>query len=243
MNVISYINGDRQITDFPACSARPLALLVQACNDLLAGPGDYLSPESSLLALELAWQTVGTADVADTVVHEWMAELLTNPTWGVVRYANLAAIKAINDIAGLHRKTASGKISPRAAWDTAARAARAAADHTARAAHLAINPVLNRAGLHAIRTAYQSTDIIDAHHQATLDAVVANAVYAHALATEAAPASRIVDLTRDAIRTWRDLAGLDNTGNRPDQGRLRPTTHSTAGVRRSPSMAERSESP
>jgi hypothetical protein len=37
MNAISYINGDDQITDFPATSARPLASFVQLCNDLLAG--------------------------------------------------------------------------------------------------------------------------------------------------------------------------------------------------------------
>ena len=28
MNVISYINGDSKITDYPECSARPLASLV-----------------------------------------------------------------------------------------------------------------------------------------------------------------------------------------------------------------------
>jgi hypothetical protein len=67
MNVISYINGDRQITDFPVSSARPLAAFVQSCNDLLAGPGGYLSPEDSLHALELGWQTAGTADVAETL--------------------------------------------------------------------------------------------------------------------------------------------------------------------------------
>ena len=82
MNAISFINGDEFITDFPTCSARPLAILIQACNDLLAAPGGYLSPEHSVLALELAWQTVGTAGVADTVVHAWLAELLTNPVWG-----------------------------------------------------------------------------------------------------------------------------------------------------------------
>jgi hypothetical protein len=87
MNVISYINGDTHVTDFTDCSARPLAAFVQLCNDLLAGPDGYLSPENSLLALELGWQTVGTADVPNTVIHAWVAELLTNPTWGVVRYA------------------------------------------------------------------------------------------------------------------------------------------------------------
>jgi hypothetical protein len=47
MNVISYVNGDEQITDFPATSARPLASFVQLCNDLLAGPDGYLSPDDS----------------------------------------------------------------------------------------------------------------------------------------------------------------------------------------------------
>ncbi|MDT5202586.1 MAG: hypothetical protein QOH34_4108, partial [Mycobacterium sp.] len=37
MNAISYTNGDDHITDFPTCSARPLAIVVQSCNDLLAG--------------------------------------------------------------------------------------------------------------------------------------------------------------------------------------------------------------
>ena len=127
MNVISYINGDAQITDFPACSARPLAALVQSCNDLLARPDGYLSPENSVIALDLGWQTVGTADVSSAVMHAWIAELLANPTWGVVRYAKLTTIKAITDIAQLHRRIASGDMPPIAAWDAADGAARAAA--------------------------------------------------------------------------------------------------------------------
>lgn len=82
MNVISYINGDTHITDFPECSARPLAAFVQVCNDLLAGPDGYLSPENSLLALELGWQTVGTADVDDVVMHAWVAESANQPHMG-----------------------------------------------------------------------------------------------------------------------------------------------------------------
>ena len=49
MNVICYTQGDRHITDYPATAARPLAAFVQLCNDLLAGPDRYLSPEDSLL--------------------------------------------------------------------------------------------------------------------------------------------------------------------------------------------------
>jgi len=41
MNVISYIEGDEEITDFPATTARPLASFVQLCNDLLAEPADH----------------------------------------------------------------------------------------------------------------------------------------------------------------------------------------------------------
>ena len=38
MNVISYINGDAQITDFPACSARPLAALVHRATTYWPAP-------------------------------------------------------------------------------------------------------------------------------------------------------------------------------------------------------------
>jgi hypothetical protein len=202
MNAISYINGDAQVTDFPACSARPLAALVQSCNDLLAGPGGYLSPDNSLLALELGWQTVGTADVADSVIHAWVAELLTNPTWGAVRYAKITAVKAIIDIAELHRKAASGDMPPIAAWDAAHRAARSAAR--------AISWTSNPAGLYAVRAAYESTAIVDTHHQAALDAVTGNALRAHILASGDTRGNRIVELTRHAIRSWRHLAGLAN---------------------------------
>jgi hypothetical protein len=200
MNVISYIIGDEQITDFPTSSARALSLLVQASNDLLAGPDGYLSPDNSMLALELAWQTVGTADVPDTVVHAWVAELLTSPTWGVVRYAKISAIKAIVDIAELHRFAASGNMPSIADWD--------AADYAA----FAMNAPLETAGLSAIRAAYESTGFVDTDLRVRVDRVVAHTLRAHALASGGTRASRIVELTRHAIGSWRDLAGLDNAG-------------------------------
>jgi hypothetical protein len=205
MNAISYINGDPEITDFPACSARALAAFVQLCNDLLAGPDGYLSPENSLIALELGWQTVGTADVADTVIHAWVAELLASPTWGVVRYAKDAAVKAIFDIAKLHREAASGDMPPIAAWDAARRAARAAAR--------AISPTPDTGALHAIWAAYQSTANIDIDHWVTLDAVTGHALRAHELVAGEVAATHLVALTRSAIRSWRRLAGLTNPGD------------------------------
>jgi hypothetical protein len=214
MNVISFINGDTDITDFPECSARPLAAFVQLCNDLLAGPDDYLSPENSLLALELGWQTVGTADVDETVMHAWVAELLTNPTWGVLRYAKRAARyaqsaadKAVLRIAELHRAVAAGDMPPIAAWDAADRAARRACRDS--------KPNLHVAGLYAVRAAYHSTAIVYTDHRATLDAVTGNALQAHTLAMGGTRATSIVELTRHAIRSWRSLAAL-NTCRRLD---------------------------
>lgn len=199
MNVVSYTNGDERVTDFPVCSARPLAVLVQSSNDLLAGPGGYLPPENSLIALELGWQTVGTAEVSEAVVHAWVAELLTNPAWGVVRYAKLTAIKAIIDIAELHRKAAIRDTPSSCAWN--------AVDRAARATVRELNPTLNRAGLNAIQAAYESTALVR-HRPRTLDAVTGSAARAHALAAGSGAATRVVEVTRHAIRAWRHLAEL-----------------------------------
>jgi hypothetical protein len=159
-----------------------------------------------VLAIELAWQTVGTAGVADTVVHAWLAELLTNPVWGVVQYVKITEVKAILDIAELHRQAARGDMPASAAWDAADRAARAAA--------CAMSPTSNGAGAFAIRAAYESTTLVNVrHYQSTLDAATAFAMRAHARAAANTAASRTVELTRQAIASWRHLAGLDNSPN------------------------------
>jgi hypothetical protein len=122
------------------------------------------------------------------------------PHLGVLRYANIGAIKAIIDIAQVHRNVASSHTPPVAALDAADRAARAVAG--------AISRTSNPAGLYAVRAAYESTAIVDVHHQAALDAVTGNALRAHILASGDSRGKRIVELTRDAIRSWRDLPGL-----------------------------------
>jgi hypothetical protein len=110
MQFISYINGDSKITDYPECSARPLASLVQACNDQLADKDGFLSPENSLTVLDLGWQTMGTAGASDSMIHAWMAEVLANPEWGVVRFAKGEGITAISNIAEMHRKVVRGEM-------------------------------------------------------------------------------------------------------------------------------------
>jgi hypothetical protein len=219
MNAISYVHGDTRITDFPHCSARPLAAFVQVCNDLLAGPDGYLSPENSLLALELGWQTVGTADVDEAAIHAWVAELLTSPTWGVLGYAELAARYAKNAadnalvaIAELHRAAAAGHTPSSEVWT--------AADRAARNACRASKPTLHVAGLYALRAAYHSATPLNAEDHITLDAVAGFALQAHMLAAadrsrrsrrKASTTAVLVELTRDAIQTWRRLGGLDSS--------------------------------
>ena len=155
--------------------------------------------------LELAWQTMGTAEVSGTVIHAWVAELLTSPYWGVVHYAENVSIKAIFDIAQLHGNAASGHTAPIAAWG--------AADHAARAAARAIDPMLNAAGLYAVRAAHQSTAPLDTDHGTALDAVTGHALRAHALAAAGTASTRAIELARGAIRSWRYLAVLDNPGD------------------------------
>lgn len=200
MNVISYINGDSKITDYPACSARPLAAFVQSCNDLLAGPGGYLTPENSIIALDLGWQTVGTAGVSRRVVHAWVAELLTSPTWGLVRYAKITTIKAIADIAELHRRVARGTMPSLASWHTACDIAMGEAN--------AFVPASNPAGFYALQAAHQSTELVEDRRQATLDAVTGSALRAHMLGTGIDSPIRYAQFTSEAIQSWRRLAGL-----------------------------------
>jgi hypothetical protein len=197
MNVISYINGDAHITDFPANSARPLASFVQLCNDSLAGTDGYLSPEDALLVLDLGWLTVGTAEVADTVIHAWVVKLLTSPPWGVVRYAGDAAAQAITGIAELHHSLIPGGTPPIAAWDSAARAAREVSATMSASAEK-----------YAVRAAYQSTALVHTDDGDILDAVTGNALRAHRLANLDNGAARIVEVTRHAIGSWRRFAGL-----------------------------------
>ena len=197
MNVISYITGDEQVTDFPTRSARPLSLLVQTSNDLLAGPAGYLLPDDSVLALDLAWQTVGTADVPETVVHAWITELLTSPTWGVLKYAKITAHKAILDIAELHRAAVSGDMPAVADWDAAGRVAREVAS------------TLSGIGMRAAQAASDLTAFVDNDLLMSLDKVVAHAQNAHGLASgDTTTVSRTIELTSHAIRSWRQLARL-----------------------------------
>ncbi|MCG7596319.1 hypothetical protein [Mycobacterium sp. PSTR-4-N] len=235
MNVISYISGDTKITDYPKCSARPLARMVQNVNDQLAGRDDLLSPEDSVIVLELGWRTVGTADAPREVVWRWLADLLTDPEHGVVKHARPDGAAAIRVVAALCLREARGETVPAAEWNsarTAARKARAYAAAYAAAAAAADADAAAAADADAAAAAdadaYAAADAAaaaaaDADAYAAADAAAAAAAAAAADAdadadadaaaaadADAAAKRAMVEFTRWAIEHWRTLASLDD---------------------------------
>ena len=196
MNVISYINGDSEITDYPECSARPLSRLVQAVNDVLADRDGLLSPDNSVLVLDLGWLTVGTAGVAESVVWQWLHDLLIDSVHGVVQYARTDGVTAIRRVAGLCARQAAGEVVGQREW----REERVAANAAANAYAYAAADAAAYADADAYAYAYAAANAYDAAANA--------AAYAAAAANAYARQARI-DHARWAIQHWRNLAGLD----------------------------------
>lgn len=87
MNVISWENGDTTISDYPECSDKFLARMVQIVNDSICThtkEDDLLCAKCSVEALKLGHRTVGT-HMAD---HGWSTE---DQAW---LYAAMAIISA-----------------------------------------------------------------------------------------------------------------------------------------------------
>jgi len=194
MNVISYINGDAKITDFPECSARPLARMVQALNDRLAGPDGFLSPENSVIVLDLGWLTVGTADTPREIAWRWLADLLVHPEMGIVTTVRRVDVRdALIHVATLYMRESRGERVTVVEW----RAARGQAQKAKNAA---------AADADAYTAAYTAA-VAAAYAYATADAYTAADAVADAVAAAAAYAR--ITFTRWAIEHWRELAGLD----------------------------------
>ena len=109
--------------------------------------------------------------------------------------AGAAAARAIADIADLHRTFAPGDVPSIVNW---------AAPHRRPRRRRGIR----RRRVVALRAACQSTSLVETDDWDTLDAVTGNALRAHRLANGDAGAARIVEVTPNAIRSWRRLAGL-----------------------------------
>ncbi|AHZ95521.1 hypothetical protein I5I04_gp067 [Mycobacterium phage Zapner] len=213
MNVISYINGDTKITDYPECSARPLAALVQMCNDQLAGPDGFLSPENSVLVLDLGWKTVGTAGVSDAVHALWIADMLDSPEWGAVRFADEVGAVAIREIADLHRQAASGQVPfAWAAWSAAWSAAESVAES---AAGYACSPARSAAESRAWSAAWSAAESVAESAAGYACSPARSAAESRAwsaaryAAESAAWSGALIEFTRQSITRWRELADLD----------------------------------
>jgi hypothetical protein len=106
MNVISYENGDTEITDMPQCSAAILSRLVQHINDFMCYHQEavvldddrrvrYLCPTCASTVLDLAHKTVGTARIDPKTGQslagiwpapaEWLYAALHDKEFGIVQ--------------------------------------------------------------------------------------------------------------------------------------------------------------
>lgn len=95
MNVISWENGDKIITDFPECSDKLLASLVQQVNDYLANPDTgLLESPMSMKVLELGHATVGTTS------HSLTNKELVNVYRDLGIHMAVAGRKAISSLIG-----------------------------------------------------------------------------------------------------------------------------------------------
>lgn len=193
MNVISWENGDKQITDFPACSDSMLARMVQRVNDALASDDGLLSADNSVIALELGHMTVGTA-------YHGLSDFDLRRVY--VRVACMIARK----VANLDKSdTALPCIEAAEAWAdeptdanlTRVKSARSAAAAAATAATAAYAAYATYAP--AAPAAYAAAYAAD-------DAAYAYA-YAYAYAAAAARRAFLIEATREAILMFHDLTG------------------------------------
>lgn len=91
MNLVSWIQGDRTITDFPSCVARTLAKVVQGLNDACATEdfdygdgrrGKYIPVRWTMRVLEQAFAVMGTAETARLVNRvEWRRRVNRRTGW------------------------------------------------------------------------------------------------------------------------------------------------------------------
>lgn len=116
LTLISHLNGDDMISDYPECSAPALARLVQVLTDSLAGPAPdrVLSPEHSARVFDLALQTIGTnVELPDRLLCLWIADMLNDSAWGVVRFIRATregdSVRAIREVAEICIRVARGE--------------------------------------------------------------------------------------------------------------------------------------
>jgi hypothetical protein len=202
MNVISWENGDTQITDLPSCSDPFLARVVQSVNDHHCThlTGDLLCPPCSVEVLALAHRTTGTA-------LDWPADDLRRP---YVRLALAearsvehlsAAGKACNDVTGrwLTGEATADEVreARAAAYGAAAYAATATADAAYAAAYAATATTADAADA----AAYAAT-------ATAADAAAYAAYAAYAADADAPPRLQRLQRAHRIIDRFEELTGV-----------------------------------
>jgi hypothetical protein len=187
MNVISWENGDTQITDLPSCSDPFLARVVQSVNDHHCThlTGDLLCPPCSVEVLALAHRTTGTA-------LDWPADDLRRP---YVRLA-LAEARSVEHLsaAGKACNDVTGRWLTGEATADEVREARAAAAYGA-------------AAYGAAAAAAAAADAADA--DATATAAAAYAAYAaYAADADAPPRLQRLQRAHRIIDRFEELTGV-----------------------------------
>ena len=200
MNVISWENGDTEITDMPACSHPFLTRIVQRVNDSICThrDADLLCAECSLTVLDLGHRTVGTGgtdpDFRITVqVAAEEAQRVAYLNGDPAVQAAIDAAMAWVENPTAHAANAANAATNAAAAYAAANAANAAAD----AAYAAARAADAAYAANAANAANDAANAANATYAAAYAA--ANATYAAAAANAA---GRVID-------RFRELAGLD----------------------------------
>lgn len=196
MNVVSWENGDTSITDMPACSDPFLALMVQRINDTICThrDGDLLCPPCSVIVLDLAHRTVGTALAgwSNDARKRLYVQLALHSARSVEHLATTPSVKACND-------TVQAWLDGKATKDdlNTAATAKAAYITAAKAAYAAANAAFYAAKAATANAAYANYANYAAYH--------ANAEFAHEMIdmfislTNTTPLSIPVETTRVAL--------------------------------------------
>lgn len=209
MNVVSWENGDTTITDFPACSDRFLARLVQRVNDSICThrDGDLLCPECSAIVLNLAHRTVGTS-IEDRPAKERARVYAEIALRFAVRAEKVRPSSEVRRLNATTRAFLDGAATReelrkvRAAVAAVAAADAAVAAAAAAAANAAADAVA--AGDAAVAAAaYAAVAAVAAGDAAVAagDAAAAAAAYAAAAVAAAAYADSAIDLFRELANT------------------------------------------
>ena len=131
MNVISWENGDQEITDYPKCADMVLSMYVQWANDSYCvhrdkwsiDTSDLLCAECSSVILELAHRTVGTAMPDGLQLHSarraaadaYDRIVFSGDPWPESRLvAAHAAIDAFEQVAGIRATPVALEVTERA---------------------------------------------------------------------------------------------------------------------------------